>query len=154
MRKLWGFSLRLFPVSVIICLVAGSVCCVRKELSTDHDVAHQLFEKSVRMIAVYIDSIGNAQDSASLQNIVNNFNIKITTLNFEFPPDTDLDLNEDENDSLIRMNKRLVRTIELKDSLIMHPCDSLKAALLQDSIAKKLVVRGVTPDRSDSIGKR
>lgn len=137
MRKLWDFSLRLFPVSAIICLVAGSVSCVRKELSTDHDVAHQLFEKSVRTIAVYIDSIGNAQDSASLQNIVNNFNIKITTLNFEFPPDTDLDLNEDENDSLIRMNKRLVRAIELKDSLIMHPCDSLKAALRQDSIAKK-----------------
>jgi len=108
--------------------------CVKKEESHDHDVAKQLFEKSVRMISVYIDSVNNASDSAALKSIVKNFNVKITRLNFEFPPETDLELNEDENDSLIRMHKHFIRAINLRDSVLAHPVDSLKLVVDKDSI--------------------
>lgn len=126
----------LSAMAIIFFILTGAVSCRKKELPNDHDVARQLFDKSIRMIAVYIDSVGQAPDSASLQSIVNNFNTKITTLNFEFPSNTDLDLNEDENDSLIRMHKRWVRAVQLRDSLIMHPADSLKTVASQDSLGR------------------
>lgn len=128
------FFPRLLPVSIFAFLAIVTVCCGKKEVSHDHDAARLLFEKSVRMISVYIDSIQNASDSASLQRVVNNFNTKITTLNFEFPSNTDLELNEDENDSLIKLHKRLAITIHTRDSVLSHPSDSLKSVVAQDSI--------------------
>lgn len=125
---------RIFSVTFSSVLVVMALSCGRKVETHDHDVAKQLFEKSVRMITVYIDSVNNASDSASLQKIVNNFNVKITTLNYEFPSDTDLELNEDENDSLIRMHKRFVRAISLRDSVLAHPVDSLKTLAAKDSV--------------------
>lgn len=79
------------------------------------------------MIDVYIDSIIQAPDSSALQQIFSNFNTKITTLNYEFPSDTDLELTEEENDSLIRMHKRLVMAR-------MHMDSVLNKALTFDSI--------------------
>lgn len=112
-------------MSMVTLLALPLSGCGNKDTSADHDVAHQLFIKSVRMISVYIDSISNAPDSAALQRIDRNFNAKLTTLNYEFPPDIDLELNEEENDSLIRMHKRYVRMRFRRDSILLHPADSV-----------------------------
>lgn len=153
MGKRIKIFIRILPaMAIIFFILTGTLSCGRKELPNDHDVARQLFEKSVRMIAVYIDSVGQVPDSASLQSLVNNFNTKITTLNFEFPSNTDLDLNEDENDSLIRMHKRWIRIVQLRDSIIMHPTDSLKTVAPKDSL-KRVVKKSISPIKnySDSL---
>ncbi|MDE5673876.1 MAG: hypothetical protein K2I44_00845 [Muribaculaceae bacterium] len=153
MGKRIKIFIRILPaMAIIFFILTGALSCGRKELPNDHDVARQLFEKSVRMIAVYIDSVGQVPDSASLQSLVDNFNTKITTLNFEFPSNTDFDLNEDENDSLIRMHKRWIRTVQLRDSIIMHPTDSLKTVAPKDSL-KRVVKKSISPIKnySDSL---
>lgn len=117
------------PVCICIFLSLELIfsSCASKNNSDDHDMAYHLFLKSVRMIDVYIDSIIQAPDSSALQQIFSNFNTKITTLNYEFPSDTDLELTEEENDSLIRMHKRLVMAR-------MHMDSVLNKALTFDSI--------------------
>lgn len=103
---------------MLMAVFTGISSCGGNNVNKSNDIAHQLFVKSTRTIEVYIDSIKNATDSAAFKRIVDNFNKKITVLNYEFPPDTDLLLNEEENDSLIRMHKRLVKAIERKDSIL------------------------------------
>ena len=88
--------------------------CHHNNNQGNHEVARQLFMKSMYLTEEYIDSLEQARDSASINRIVENFNLKITTVNYQFPPDTDLDLSEEENDSLIRMFKRMDSTVEKK----------------------------------------
>lgn len=94
----------------LICLAAmGLSACGGNSRPQDHSVARQLFLKTVRLNEAYIDSIRCAPDSASLEKILEHYDNQITLLNYEFPPDTDLKLNEEENDSLIKMAKRMLR---------------------------------------------
>ncbi len=94
--------------------------CNKKVESYDYMVAQQLFQKSARMIEVYIDSISLAPDSAAIKSISQNFNIKLTALNYEFPLDTDLRLNEEENDSLIRMHIRFNKAKKKRIYYVAH----------------------------------
>lgn len=92
--------------------------CGHRDTADKYDLAGQLFRKSVNIIKVYIDSISCASDSAALRSITVNFNNKLTALNFEFPADTDLTLNEEENDSLIHMLERFGRAKQQRDSIL------------------------------------
>ncbi len=114
-------------------ILSGSSC--RRNTANEHpDIARQLFMKSMYLTEQYIDSMENASDSTSLLNIVENFNAKITKLNYQFPPDTDYNLSEEENDSLIRMFKHLEAIIDekLKRFGGIMPIDSLE--MIGDSL--------------------
>lgn len=118
-----------------------------------HDAASRLFAKSEHLLRTYIDSIENARDSATLQSVVHNFDGRITAVNYEFPPDTDLKMTEEENDSLIKLYQRMERVRQHRDSVVMHkiPNDSVKARTdsLQtgnpDSLKKKVPESVKTP---------
>lgn len=90
----------------------------------------------MQLLNTYIDSIENCTDSLTLQNLRRNFDNKITSLNFEFPPDTDLDMSEEENDSLIVLYKKMKSSILHRDSVIMRkiPLDSLSSNLVKDTL--------------------
>ncbi len=110
----------------------------------NNEAARQLFIKSRYLTEEYIDSIKLAKDSASLNRMVENFNIKLTTVNYEFPPDTDLDITEEENDSLIRMFTRFKTTVDdrLKGFAQKNSPDSIS----KDSVAVKPTANvGVKP---------
>lgn len=55
------------------------------------------------------------------------FQDKITKINFEFPPETDLDLSQQENDSLVNLLDSLVavRNEKIKRLILANPSDSL-----------------------------
>lgn len=107
--------------------------CHHNNNQGNHEVARQLFMKSMYLTEEYIDSLEQARDSASINRIVENFNLKITTVNYQFPPDTDLELSEEENDSLIRMFKRMDSTVEKK--LKAFAGKSASDSIAADSIA-------------------
>lgn len=86
-----------------------SGACGRNDKNKNFDVAHQLFEKCTRITEAYIDSISNAPDSAVVHRMSDHFDEHMATVNYQFPANTDLLLSEEENDSLIRMHKRLTR---------------------------------------------
>lgn len=107
-------------VSVFLTLLAIiSSSCKREEKDSLSDTSQMLFQKSEQLLRVYIDSIKNAKDSLALNNIIKNFDGKITNLNYDFPPDTDLGMSEEENDSLITLYKKLEKVKAKQDSIVM-----------------------------------
>lgn len=113
--------------------------CNTNEKKVVADSSELLFQKSVDLINLYLDSIQAAKDSLQYEIIVRNFNWKITSLNYDFPPDTDLLLSEEENDSLIKLYKKLERVKLHKDSIIMNRIkqDSVPSQATEDSVASK-----------------
>lgn len=105
----------------------------------NNEAARQLFLKSKHLTEEYIDSIQHAVDSVAVSRMVENFNIKLTTVNYQFPADTDLDLTEEENDSLIRMFTRFGDTVE-KRLKGFAPKKESQDSIAKDSIAARPVV--------------
>lgn len=88
-------------------LVYSGSCTGNKDQNS-HLQASRLFEKSIVLIKAYTDSLNVARDSAHVESLARSFESKINTVNFEFPPETDLKLTQEENDSLIKLIDRLV----------------------------------------------
>lgn len=83
--------------------------------------ARALFERSVRLNALYTDSLRGARDSATILRLSSGYEEALTSLNFEYPAGTDPDMSEGENDTLINLTLRFVA---LRDSLLYrlaHP---------------------------------
>lgn len=121
-------------ISALLLILLSS--CIHADSNEKNDESNLLFRKSVQLLNTYIDSIENCTDSLTLQNLRRNFDNKITSLNFEFPPDTDLDMSEEENDSLIVLYKKMKSSILHRDSVIMRkiPLDSLSSNLVKDTL--------------------
>ncbi len=112
---------------VVLASIAGCASCRDGKDDNGHAMARQLFMKSVSLIRTYTDSIGNVSDSASFQRMTRGFEDNIVKVNFQFPPDTDLRMTQEENDSLINMLDSLVSVIHKKEK-------ELGKALAADSI--------------------
>lgn len=138
------------PLTLVSIVAILGFSCHRNTNSEYSDIAHQLFMKSMYLTEQYIDSMENAIDSTSLLNIVANFNAKLTKLNYQFPPDTDLDLSEEENDSLIRMFKHLDAIVDkkLKKFAGILPGDSIE--MVKDSAINLLSIPEKNHDSGDS----
>ena len=93
---------------MIILLPFSLCCCKEKNDENSNIAADKLFEKSLLLLTAYTDSLKTAKDSAHVESLARAFESKINAVNFEFPPDTDLKLSQEENDSLIKMTDRLV----------------------------------------------
>ncbi len=100
--KLYSFT------SSGIMIIMMCISCVRNYEPISHEDAGKMFEKSINLLVLYTDSISKATDSTQVEGLINAYEYKINAINFEFPPDTDLRLTEEENDSLIKMIDRLV----------------------------------------------
>lgn len=113
---------RLITRGIPTILMAGMMLCAsacgNSDKGRNNAMALQLFSKSVNLIKGYTDSIRQTNDSASLRRLSNEFNERIAKVNFEFPADTDLDLTEQENDSLIKMIDKLVELIRQKEKTL------------------------------------
>ena len=103
------------------------VACQNKDSKDKNDEeASHLFTKSAELIISFTNQLENAQDSTSIDSIINNLEKKLVDLNFSFPPNTDLKLTEQENDSLYKLmqkykevrNKRLHNPYILKEDSI------------------------------------
>ncbi|MDE6006024.1 MAG: hypothetical protein K2G67_00490 [Muribaculaceae bacterium] len=77
--------------------------------------ARELFKKTVKLTNLYADSISRASDSLNINRLFAAYDENLTKLNFEYPPDADLDMNEGQNDTLIRLSRKIVL---LRDSML------------------------------------
>lgn len=112
------------PSIVFLCCLLNA--CTKQTTSQDKDISSQLFDKCVEITEAYIDSIQHAPDSATINRMASHFDEKMTSLIYQFPANTDLLLSEEENDSLIRMHKRLVSTeVSRLASLYKSTTDSI-----------------------------
>lgn len=129
-------------VYAVALLIAGGcfASCQQKQDAKLTAEARELYKKSISLTRLYTDSISHATDSASAERLYTVFEDKLTKLNFEYPADTDLDMDEGMNDTLIRASKRLVI---VRDSILYQlahrkaPTDSIPAdSVASDSIAR------------------
>lgn len=94
-------------------IIVSSGC--KKEFSDNRKIdATNLYTKSLLLIQNYIDSLENSNDSVEVKRIAEKFDSKFTALNYEFPPETDLKMTEESNDSIQKMLLLLVETRKKK----------------------------------------
>lgn len=67
------------------------------------DEARILFTQSASLILDFTQQFKNATDSAQMDSLSDLFDKRMVDLNFKFPPNTDLKLTEQENDSLFNL---------------------------------------------------
>ena len=97
----------IFILSLIIpFLITG---CHKKTAKINYEEANKLFDETVDLISNHIQQMDEVNDSVMYYKIIDDFDEKITKINYRHPPETDYLLSEEENDSLQKlMTKYLV----------------------------------------------
>lgn len=106
MKNMKGCALLAFAVIVAIGFVGG--CAKSKEENKRPD-ARSLYYHSAMLIRGYTDSLIKARDTLELQRLNDNFETAIDKLNFTYPKETDMAINEGENDTLTLLTDRYIR---------------------------------------------
>ena len=91
---------KFFPLFLISGLVSLSFSCGEKKETREDNSSELLFEKSVALIKDYNGRIKGASDSLTVDSLTETFEKQLTDLNFSVPPQTDMKLTEQQNDSL------------------------------------------------------
>lgn len=91
--------------------------CGQKENKIEADNASTLFNESVLIISQISNRISLAKDSDEVDSLFEIFDKKITEINFSFPPETDFNMTEEDNDSIFKLleNLQKIRALKLKN---------------------------------------
>lgn len=102
-----------------------SSCAQKKDINDDIE-ARNLFRNSASNIIEFTEKIWNATDSTSVDSISSLFEKKMIEINFSFPPQTDLKITEQENDSLFYLLQKFTQIKKEKlQELSKTPTDSI-----------------------------
>ena len=88
--------------------------CKEKHKTISSQEAEELFNNSAELIINVTSQINQACDSAAVDSLYAVYEKKITDINFSVPPETDLKLTEQENDSLFRLQQRLNLIVKMR----------------------------------------
>ena len=95
-------------------MLAFLSACKKKEDITQYDEARYLFDESTKLIQTVTADIAVATDSISIDSLSKVFEKKIVEINFSYPPQTDLKLTEQENDSIYKLMQTMLALKEEK----------------------------------------
>lgn len=91
-----------YILTLLVCL-----SCAKKEDDNEMQEAQSLFQETVALISDYSTKIQNSKDSAEVDNLMAEFDKKLTDINFSYPSNTDLLLTEQDNDSIFKLMQNL-----------------------------------------------
>lgn len=94
-------------------LMAG---CVQKSNDNNAAAARQLMQESIDLACTYRDSVKLAKDSATVLRLMQDFDDRMTKLNYKYPADVFLYANESHDEALTNITLRIV---ELRDSVLL-----------------------------------
>ena len=100
----------------LLCLFS----CKNKENKVDYEQSNKLFSGTISLIQEYTDSLRMAKDSTEVFRIVENFNDRLTRLNYTVDPETDYLLTQEENDSIIFLSNNFIKEKNLILSGFKH----------------------------------
>ena len=83
--------------------------CERNKNIDEGQDGRELFSHSAELYQEYGILISNSKDSLSIDSLMEKLEKTITDINFSVPPDTDLKLTEQENDSLFKLMESLIQ---------------------------------------------
>lgn len=130
-------QMRSAPILFVAILATVLSGCSEKAPTPQQEAVPGLYSGTIKILHSYNDSLSRANDSATVLRLMDNLLVKLTRLNFELPPNTDLELSEDENDTIYKLTSKI---IALRDKRL--------SSLSRDSLAKRDSVA-----RADSISK-
>ena len=98
-------------ILTIFLIAFGILCSCRKQETKDNDeMARNLFTNSSLLLKDFSEKINNANDSTEVDSLWQELEHKLVEINFSVPPETDLKLTEEENDSIYKLMEDLKRT--------------------------------------------
>lgn len=106
--------LRIVNLLPIFILIVAAVGCGNKGEENRDAEARKLFDGMCRLTSLYLDSIESAKDSVRVNALMENYDTKITELNFSVKPDTDFQLTQGENDTIAMMVDSIRRVYDRK----------------------------------------
>lgn len=90
-------------VGIVLTLCA----CSREEKKVDQHETSGLYIKMCNLTRSYTDSIMAAKDSTQLTQLLDRYELRVDALNFEVSPDTDYQLSEGQNDTIVMLMQKL-----------------------------------------------
>lgn len=105
------------------------ISCNKKEDKNNSDEARELFQQTTMLIDDISRKISQASDSATIDSLSKFYEKKITDINFSFPPQTDLILTEQENDSIFKLMEemRKLKNERLCSFILIESHDSIES---------------------------
>lgn len=105
----------LFYITLLVFFIAsGLFSCKKTRKEPDLKEAHELFLKTIDLYNDRIIKISHSKDSDEMNKYIIETDNMLTRLNYEFSPDTDLLLSEQENDSIYKLYLKFIETKEAK----------------------------------------
>lgn len=117
----------------ITALGAINFACTSSKENDRAEQTKSLYEKSCCLIREYTDSIASAGDSISVQRYLSNFEDRLTHLNYEYEPDTDIYMTESQNDTLLTLTDHLLSKVDsvyMSFKIKKEPTDSVASSIL------------------------
>lgn len=127
---------KLLCIAMLPALTAG---CVQKSNDNNATAASQLMKESIDLACAYRDSVKLAKDSATVLRLMQDFDDRMTKLNYKYPADVFLYANESHDEALTNVTLRIV---ELRDSVLLslspyHKVKNAGVGVETDSITGK-----------------
>ena len=91
------------PGSILILILLLFCACENKTVSPADVEARILYEQTTETIRSFIMQLHTASNPLEIDSLQKLFEKRITEINFSFPPETDLKLTEQENDSIYHL---------------------------------------------------
>lgn len=88
--------------------------CEMKDKKEKSEEAEKLYQESIETLNLFISQIQSANDSISIDSLLERYEKKITDINFAVSPETDLKLTEQQNDSIYKLIEKLQRVTATK----------------------------------------
>ncbi len=99
-------NVKTYSTSFALCLLMVGACQQKKDEEKLSD-AEILYNKTCSLTRLYIDSIKNAKDTLALHQMLDRYEERIDELNMSVKADSDLDLTEGQNDTIMQLLDKL-----------------------------------------------
>ena len=98
-------------LKLLLCapLLLAVVACAGSGDEEKEDRSRELYNRSVRLMKSYIDSLRHLPDTVDVAGLMRRYEERMAALNMEFPPGTDMLMTPDLNDNLFKLTRVLTR---------------------------------------------
>ena len=104
-------------------LVVGG--CSNPKTIDNKSESDKMFIELKELLMLYSDSLKNASDSASITNIVDQYESELTKTIYKYPAESDLQLTQGQQDTIASLTDNFVAIKRLKYSNLLHGNDSI-----------------------------
>lgn len=94
-------------IAIILLVLIFLFSCKKNVTKENDDDARNLFMNTSKLLLELTSELKNSQDSLQVDSLMNLFEHKMIEINFSVPPETDLKLTEEENDSIFKLMNNL-----------------------------------------------